>query len=387
MKSVLFVSNGYGEDSIAISIVAALNHKMPNLTIYALPLVGAGNSYKSVKCELVGTRTVMPSGGMIPGNLGNLIKDTKSGLFKLTFDQLKSIKQFSAKSSVTVSVGDIYPLILTSLVAKTPKILVATAKSDYVSPHNLFEKIWMREFATRVFVRDEPTAEHLRKDKVNAIWVGNAMMDCLQESGYDFELKKDQFLTAIFPGSRDASYRDMPYILNALEIIDRDLEHRAVFAAAIAPSIDKQHFADSFKEMGWLSIKRSEERTDLYKDSINIMLLTGHVGDLLKNCKMVIGQAGTANEQAAGLGKPVVTFDSFGKTGEMGWYRKRQKKLLGDAISVVDRDSLKVAYEFKKIFTTPELYNAMSRQGIERMGPAGGAEKMADYIMTFLNQE
>ena len=385
-KGVFFVSNGYGEDSIAISIVQSIADKSPETSIYALPLVGAGKSYETVPCEIVGPRTVMPSGGVIPGNMPNLIKDAKSGLLSLTFKQLKIMSEISAKSFVTVAVGDIYPTILAALSVSSPTLMIATAKSNYVSPHNFFERFLMRWICSYVFARDEVTAENLRQSKVRALWVGNAMMDCLSPIGFDFNLTSDTSLIALFPGSRQTAFEDFPVILGAVELLDRDFEAPLSFACAIAPSIDLKELTNSLRPLGW-TFAIGEElpggRVDyLKKGNITIYLLKGAVGDILKECKLVIGQAGTANEQAVGLGKPVVTFDSYSQ-GKMGWYRMRQKCLLGDSISVVEKDSIKIAKEASNILTDRKLYEKMTKIGFERMGPSGGADKMADYILSF----
>ncbi len=386
MKGIFLVSNGYGEDSIAVGIVTALRNKAPETNVFVLPLVGSGKSYEQCDCTILGPRTAMPSGGVIPGNPANLAKDIRSGLLKLTLKQMKIMADYGKKSCVTVAIGDIYPALLATFTVPKPRIMVATAKSDYVSKHNLFEKTVMKLFFNHVFVRDEITAESLRKSGVSALWVGNAMMDCLTPEGKNFELSGDSFLIGIFPGSRQSAYLDMPYILDALEIINRDYNGKAVFAAAIAPSIDRAEFAGNFRSLGWSYFTDNESRSFMKRENIAVELLSGKVGDLLHSSRLIIGQAGTANEQAAGLGKPIVSFDSFEKNG-MGWYRKRQKGLLGDAVSVIPKDSLKIASEVKKILSDKELYVKMAATGVERMGPPGGADKMADHILSFVPQE
>lgn len=387
MKNVFLVSNGYGEDSIAISIVKSISQKSPETEIFVLPLVGAGNIYETVPCTIVGPRTVMPSGGVIPGNMPNLIKDTKSGLFSLTLKQLKIMSEYSEKSFITVTVGDIYPAILACLSVSSPRVMIATAKSNYVSPHNLFERFLMRWTFTHVFVRDEPTAEDLRRSGVRALWVGNAMMDCLEQEGFQFNLPAGALLVGIFPGSRNTAFTDMPFILGAIELLNRDYGKPLAFASAIAPSIDTEEFAKTFRPIGWTFLKGEKlpyGRIDyLKKDNISVYLLKGAVGDILKNSSIVIGQAGTANEQAAGLGKPVVTFDSD-SANKIGWYRMRQKRLLGDSISVVGKDSIKIATEVSDILNNKERYKKMAQIGVERMGPAGGSDKMADYILSLM---
>ncbi len=379
MKNILFVSNGLGEDSIALSIIKALLDIDPSLSVYALPLVGSGDMYETVKCSILGTRKAMPSGGVIPGNFGNLAKDFQSGLISLTMSQINIIRNYSSGISVIVTVGDIYPAILAACFSKRPRVMISTARSDYVSCHNVFEKIIMRRAFEKVFVRDALTAEHLRKDGVsNASYVGNAMMDCLDETGLDFDAGKDELLIAVLPGSRKTAFLDMPVIAESVFLTA--LKFQGKFAAVIPPSLDSSLLASGAVELGWtFSSGTGEKIGSMSKEGVSIDFYNKGMPDLLRRCDIVIGQAGTANEQAAGLGKPVVAFDSF-SDDKMGWYRKRQKGLLGDAVSVVKRDPEAIFEEVSSILGNKEKYSRMASIGKERLGAPGGAKKMADFI-------
>lgn len=374
MNKYLFISNGLGEDSITLSIIRALKRIDSESLIYALPIVGSGASYESVKCEILGTREAMPSGGVIPGNLGNLINDFKSGLAGLTIKQISIIREFSGKVGAIATVGDIYPALLAALFGgRTRKIMIATAKSDYVSPHNAFEKHIMKSCFEKVFLRDAHTAESLFKSGVkNAVFAGNAMMDCLEPEGIDFLEGREGPLVAVLPGSRKSAILDIPVIAGAVERLTAEIG--GVYASVIPPSISPSALAEA---SGW-SFDR--DRNSMRNGSAEIVFHNSGMPDLLRACSVVIGQAGTANEQAAGLGKPVVAFDSF-SDDKMGWYRMRQKGLLGDAVSVVRKDSDAVASEILSIMGDSEKYEAMSAEGRCRLGKPGGAMAMAESML------
>ena len=72
---VLLVSNGAGEDAIAREVAC----RAKGLDLDALPLVGQGVAYEGV-ARRVGPRRSMPSGGLIPEALGNLLRDLAGGL-------------------------------------------------------------------------------------------------------------------------------------------------------------------------------------------------------------------------------------------------------------------------------------------------------------------
>jgi uncharacterized protein (TIGR03492 family) len=94
----------------------------------------------------------------------------------------------------------------------------------------------------------------------------------------------------------------------------------------------------------------------------------------------VLGQAGTGNEQAVGLGKPVVSAaDSRpGMPDRVGWYRMRQQRLLGDALLVLPAaDDDAFASGVVKLLDDQRRMDDMARTGRERMGGSGGAAAIA----------
>jgi len=117
----------------------------------------------------------------------------------------------------------------------------------------------------------------------------------------------------------------------------------------------------------------------LRRGAATVHLLSGVLGDLLQKSAVALGQAGTANEQAAGAGVPVVAYDPRGEKG-LRWYRKRQKGLLGDSVSVVAQDPATIANELQWLLQDSQERERRADIGRERMGPAGGCQRMADAI-------
>jgi uncharacterized protein (TIGR03492 family) len=64
-QSLLVLSNGHGEDLIAIRILRELQQQPNSPKIVALPIVGEGNAYKKLDISLIGSVQTMPSGGFI----------------------------------------------------------------------------------------------------------------------------------------------------------------------------------------------------------------------------------------------------------------------------------------------------------------------------------
>jgi uncharacterized protein (TIGR03492 family) len=112
-------------------------------------------------------------------------------------------------------------------------------------------------------------------------------------------------------------------------------------------------------------------------------VVKGRFADILAACDGVVGLAGTANEQAAGLGKPVVTFPGRGPqfTAE---FARMQKRLLGEAVALTEREPALVATELYSVLTDDKRRAAVVRAGRERMGEPGGAERITGIIKDYL---
>jgi len=381
-KGILFISNGYGEDTISSRIIQSLREKS-TVPVFALPLVGQGHAYVTCGIRMVGPGRLMPSGGMIPGSVKNLITDFSSGLARLTLEQISVIKAIKNEVKMTVAVGDIYPVILSMFFSKKPLIMVGTAKSDYFYHYNWSERMLIRMSCTRVFTRDELTAASLRKHSIDAEWVGNAMMDSLTVTGIDFGLVCGYPVVALLPGSRKEAYNDISVILESVKKLSKLMDGKVSFVMAVADSIPVPSLFNGAEKDGWTLQEGNKAQGALYivsRDSLSIAVSQGLFGDVLTRAAIVIGQAGTGNEQAVGMGKPVVTFESSGKKS-MGWYRMRQKGLLGDSISVVEKNGESIAAEAFSILSDKDRYCQMERIGRERMGPPGAADRMASYIL------
>ncbi|MBV9272112.1 MAG: hypothetical protein JO165_13545, partial [Candidatus Eremiobacteraeota bacterium] len=86
MKSVLFVTNGHGEEAIA----ARIAQELPRDEIAADHLALVGEFGHPSVMRDVGPRRTMPSGGLIAmGNVKNIVRDVRGGLVGHTLAQLR----------------------------------------------------------------------------------------------------------------------------------------------------------------------------------------------------------------------------------------------------------------------------------------------------------
>ena len=136
----------------------------------------------------------------------------------------------------------------------------------------------------------------------------------------------------------------------------------------VAATIEKQRLL--LNAPGWILAGENVIRSK--NGDIEVVLFFGDVADAAARSDILIGLGGTANQICAGFGVPVVSIDEKGK--------RVQKKLLGDAESLVAPDARELACEAIAILRDPGRREMMSQAGIERMGKAGGIDSVIRYV-------
>lgn len=381
---VLVLSNGAGEDSIAVQIIKQLRQ----VDCEAMPLVGTGVGYAGT-VPLIGPRRILPSGGLVPEDYTRLTKDIKGGMLSLIYQQFRCLRRERRNYQMIVAVGDMWAVILALLSGIKPVLFIGTAKSAYHHEYSRLEAAVLRTFRVRALVRDEITAVRLRKQGVIAAWVGNAIMDGLQPTGCYLGLAEDEAGLAMFPGSREGTYVALAPMLAAYRVLlDRALLKGTTVPRALvmlAPSINLARLAASCAGYRWRELEAENGVVGQlwYGDSDRypIQLVRGCMADVLACSRVAMGQAGTAHEQAAGFGLPVVAFDCPASPREsLGWYRGRQKGLLGEALSVVPNTIEAMVTELEELWNDEDERRRRGVIGQQRMGPSGAAAGMAAII-------
>ena len=131
--SLLFISNGHGEDVIALEIIKRLLKKIKNKNIEVLPLVGNGdvfNSIKSKKFRKIGFLKELPSGGFSNQSLKGFLLDLCAGFL---IDNLKNfliVKKRSKQNCKIIAVGDCLPLFF-AWCSGCEFSFIGTPKSDH----------------------------------------------------------------------------------------------------------------------------------------------------------------------------------------------------------------------------------------------------------------
>lgn len=369
LSRLLVLSNGAGEDAIAQKVLRELPDEVRSRVV-CCPLVGAGSALKEY--ELCGPRVLPPSEGLFRESWTLALKDLTQGVIGGHFRQLRFLREVRERVGLAVAVGDLFPVLWAAL-GGAPRILfIGTAKSVYHHPYSWFERWVLKKSVGESLVRDEATAQRLRQLGLRARWLGNAMMDEVQPQGVELPFASDRPVLTLFPGSRGQASETLAYQLEILKCVEKSCPVQA--GVALAPGTCPETLVQPAVRSGW----RYREGLLELGDS-KVYLLSGVLGDLLSVSSVALGQAGTANEQAAGAGVPVVAYDPKGEKG-LRWYRKRQKGLLGDAVSVVRKDLSTVTAELVHLLQDAEERERRAAIGRERMGPPGGCRRMAEAI-------
>jgi len=388
--NLLCISNGHGEDVIALRILTALRQQQPSIQLSALPISGTGSAYRNADIDIIGPTKNLPSGGFLNRDPKQLARDVSGGLISLTRDQLAAIKAWKTRNvgqnPHVLAVGDIVPLIFAHRNGQ-PYHFIGTAKSEYwlrdeQGKHpskSILNRLegwagsvylpWERWLMSRsqcrsVFVRDALTAQQLQSLGVNAIYAGNPMMDSLAPTGQlADDLSGADLVIALIPGSRPPeAYENWARIMAAVpSVVEAFSGQQIVFLGAIAPSLDLTKF-----------------KTTLPSQNARL-ILTNAYNDCLAKSDIAIATAGTATEQFVGLGKPAITLPGNGPQFTQA-FATVQAKMLGPSVVMVQKQD-EVGSAIAQIINNPTRLQQIRQNGKQRMGDPGAGQRIAHQLL------
>ena len=401
---LLVLSNGHGEDEIAVRIIEQLQIVTHNLEIAALPIVGQGYAYSKLNIPIAGRVQQMPSGGFIYMGGNPLWEDVRGGLIQLTIEQLRLVRHWGQENTAILAVGDIVPLLYAWL-SKANYAFVGTAKSEYYLRDEtewLAQTSWLeRQFGSvylpwerwlmsrnsckAVFPRDSLTTEILQKCSVPAYDMGNPMMDGITANNQSVKL--EQLNVLLLPGSRmPEALRNWQQIITSLsEIIKTFPPEKLQFLGAIAPALNLMAFIEEADAQGWETVTEQSHTVTLTKGKMSLILSQNSYQQFLQQSDIAIAMAGTATEQFVGLGKPAVIMSGAGPQFTYA-FAEAQSRLLGCSIVMVENPE-QVGMAIAKVVNNPQLLAQIALNGKRRMGESGAAQRIADCLQkTLLKQ-
>ncbi len=414
---LLCLSNGHGEDRIAVRILQALQGEMGSaVALSAMPIVGRGNAYVEAQIPLMGPSQDLPSGGFVYMDGRELMRDVRGGLLGLSWQQWQAVRgwanaQQSGQRSVVLAVGDIVPLLFAWL-SGVDYAFVGTAKSEYYlrdeggpltrqSPKGQRESRaksvylpWERWLMGRpgckaVFPRDRLTSQTLKRWPIPVFDLGNPMMDGLApQHEAPMRLRRDYLKLLLLPGSRSAeAYRNWELILESVKLTVPEYRDRSlVFLAAIDPALDLKAMAKPVEIQGWQPDVELESyggwlpagAMAFQRRQHRLLLSQSSFGDYLHGADGAIAMAGTATEQFVGLGKPAFILPGDGPQFN-AQFAEAQTRLLGLSVVWVEQPS-HMAQALQGVMRDPERLRLIEENGRQRLGEPGAALRIAQQL-------
>ena len=368
---ITLLSNGHGEDTVGALLAKELWALEPTLSIRALPTVGLGQAYERAHVPVFGPRRDLPSGGLLLHSRGALWGDLRAGFLTLTRRQVGALSR--TETDVLIVVGDFYALLLSTLVRAKKRFYVQTLVSSrhltdsskrrpnrYFMEHFSFPERQLIRRMTHTYVRDAPTASLLARSGLKVSALGNPVLDALSP-GAPLPFRLAPPVIALLPGTRRYKVAALDTMLAALELTP-EAAGLAAWTEPSPPDASWQPAGDG--------IWRRGERAWLVYDRFS---------EVLQAADLVLSTAGTASEQAASLGKPIVAFPV--PPLYTAAFLANQQRLLGAALTLSQAEPRAVALELRVLWRTPARYQAAAEAGRAHMGERGGAAATATDIL------
>ena len=411
---LLVLSNGHGEDVIAVSIIKQLQLVTNNWEIWALPIVGKGYAYDKLQIPIIGKVEQMPSGGFVYMSKEHLWQDIQGGLIKLTLEQIQTVKMWAKEEGLILAVGDIVPLLF-AWFSGSYYAFVGTAKSEYYlrdirgkwlaqtswlerklgSVYHPWERWLMnRDRALAAYPRDVLTTEILHNYGVKAYNLGNPMMDDLEEATTLTVTKQLNHLSILLlPGSRmPEALKNWQTIMTAVSAtISLLSEYQMTVFAAIAPALEISPFQQYLLDRGW-NVAAGEtidindrEKIVLQQNKTSLCLTQNAYSQCLQRSDIAIAMTGTGTEQFVGLGKPAFIIPGEGPQFNYK-FAEAQTRLLGCSVTLVEKSEA-VAKAIQSCLNNPQKQREIRENGTKRMGDPGAAKKIALHLTHIVEKQ
>lgn len=177
---------------------------------------------------------------------------------------------------------------------------------------------------------------------------------------------------ALLPGQRGDAQTSLPVMLGAACALP-DMQALVAWP---------RPFDELPPLLGWTLEERGEWGVLARRGTCSVWLLRASFSTILHAAAasggVALGTAGTANEQAAGLGVPVVGFPTAGPQYVPG-FAVRQQRLLGAALTLTRPEASAAAQAVRELLGGPQRTTAV-RDGQRRIGQAGALPQIAEEL-------
>ena len=407
--ALLVISNGHGEDLIALRILEALHRLQPAWKLKVLPLVGQGSCFEAAAdqgwLQRIGPGARLPSGGFSNQSLRALLSDLMAGLPLLTWRQWICLQKQRRSIAGILAVGDLLPLLMACSTRRAFGF-IGTPKSDYTwssGPgqalsdryHALKGSEWdpwewqlMKLRSCRlVAMRDRLTARGLRRHGVDAISPGNPMMDGLEKTPPPACLERCRRVLLLCGSRMPEALSNFGRLISGLMQMPSPVPLAVL--AALGSTPQQHELKDLLTSLGFRNCpppSNALEAAECWvQGSVLLLLGPGRFQHWVAWAEAGVATAGTATEQMVGLGIPALSLPGRGPQFTRG-FAKRQSRLLGGAVRTCKSEA-ELGRRLGQLLNDPLLQQEMGRVGRQRMGAAGGSEAIAREVILQLAPE
>ena len=382
---LLLLSNGHGEDLSGARLGQALQQQ--GASVRAVPLVGDGAPYRQAELPIAGRTQSFSTGGLGYASFAGRLKEIVQGQVLYLLKRSWRLLQEARHADGIVVVGDVIPVILAWLSGK-PVITYLVAYSSHYEgrlrlPWPCGPCLASKRFAA-VFSRDALSASDLSEQLHRPVeFLGNPFMDGLV--ALDASERSGRVL--LLPGSRLPEARqNLERMLALLEELPAGLRHHD-FQAALVRELPAAAVEALAASRGWNLSSSTSRSLWLKRKGLVLQCCWGQFTTLLPAAQVVVSMAGTASEQAVGLGKPVLQLAGHGPQFTVG-FAEAQRRLLGPAVHCAEGDVddphtlIASADLLEQLLQLPvATLQQLREEGDQRLGQAGGTKRMARAIL------
>lgn len=399
-KPVLLLSNGHGEDLSGAKIAEALMAR--GIAVEALPLVGHGRPYRQVGVPVLGRTRECSTGGLGYTSLAGQLREIREGQWTYLLGRLLWLARHRKRFGRVVGVGDLLAVLGAWLGGPGAAVYLVAYSSHYEGRLRLpwpcgvllrsprFVQIWSRDALTA-----HQLSAQLGKP---VVFAGNPFLDGVIDAAHPTPQPPAQPTPqgqslALLPGSR------MPEALHNLALMLQVVSRLPIalhegqnlrIQAALVSSLTAEAIEAMAAPLGW---QLDPSRSLLRRGPWQVELGWGQFAAILNRAGLVLASAGTASEQAVGLGKPVLQLCGRGPQFT-ATFAEAQRRLLGPGVScatgkpgstAVLQATADLAAQHLAALADPKAGPAWKRQlaalGSERIGAPGGSAQIATAIM------
>jgi uncharacterized protein (TIGR03492 family) len=399
-KPVLLLSNGHGEDLSGAKIAEALLAR--GIAVEALPLVGHGRPYRQAGVPVLGRTRECSTGGLGYTSLAGQLREIGEGQWTYLLGRLLWLARHRRRFQRVVGVGDLLAVLGAWLGGPEAAVYLVAYSSHYEGRLRLpwpCGALLRSPRIVQIWSRDALTAHDLSAQLGKSVlFAGNPFLDGVIEVGQpSAEPTSKRQSLALLPGSRmPEALHNLGLMLQVVSRLPSALHQgqqqgeKLRIQTALVASLTAEAIAAMAAPLGW---QHDPSRSLLQLGPWQVELCWGQFAPVLNRADLAIASAGTASEQAVGLGKPVLQLCGRGPQFTAG-FAEAQRRLLGPGVScapgkpgsaAVLQATADLAAQQLGALADPDRGAAWKRQlaalGAERMGDAGGSAKIAAAIM------